>query len=432
MYKVQKYKILLNLMLVIQLSILSGLAQKVRITPLFDSPDRIFRKNASVTIKYRLLNEDTTDLKPIVSLRIVSDHKVFINEQNAEVFCEKKSDKKLKFKPVNLEPGFYQASIKWKIGEKTDSIQFRFGKNIEQLVSKPDKIIDLQGYWNRAKNELASIAPQFKLTLKDSLSSTTRLVYLVEMRSLENVRIRGWYSVPKNGTKFPVIIRFPGFGGSFMPTDFYNVDGFAEFLLNTRGHGNSKDDVNPGFGRPGYYGFNMANKEKYIFKGAYMDCIRAVDFVCSRPEIDAKKIVLEGGSQGGRLAFVTAALDNKRIKLCVSNIPGFCDFPTLFKLKPGLDKYMLTLTYPEDRIILEQMLNVFSYIDMKNLAEFIRCPLMLGMGLFDDEHPSRTVMSAYNNVKSKKELLIFPEAKHETPKPFLLQELEWIKHKINE
>ncbi|HRS00800.1 MAG TPA: acetylxylan esterase, partial [Candidatus Sumerlaeia bacterium] len=30
-----------------------------------------------------------------------------------------------------------------------------------------------------------------------------------------------------------------------------------------------------------------------------MDCVRGVDFLASRPEVDVKKIGAEGGSQGG-------------------------------------------------------------------------------------------------------------------------------------
>ena len=43
-----------------------------------------------------------------------------------------------------------------------------------------------------------------------------------------------------------------------------------------------------------------------LYAGAFMDCIRGVDFLASRPEVDAARLAVTGGSQGGGLAFATA------------------------------------------------------------------------------------------------------------------------------
>jgi len=56
-----------------------------------------------------------------------------------------------------------------------------------------------------------------------------------------------------------------------------------------------------------------------------MDCIRAVDFLTSRPEIDKSRIGVEGGSQGGGLSSAAAALD-QRITFCAPDIPWLGDW----------------------------------------------------------------------------------------------------------
>ena len=59
-------------------------------------------------------------------------------------------------------------------------------------------------------------------------------------------------------------------------------------------------------------------------KRVYLGCVRAIDFLTSLPEWDGKNIAVQGGSQGGALALVTAGLD-KRVTACVANHPALSD-----------------------------------------------------------------------------------------------------------
>ena len=134
------------------------------------------------------------------------------------------------------------------------------------------------------------------------------------MRSLGDVRIRGWFEVPKSAGPHPVLLRVPGYTQGMQPTQ--SIPDMAVLSLNIRGHGNSTDD------EPGYYWWGpgdyllrgLDDPQKFFYRGAIMDCLRGVDFVTSRPEADAKRIAITGGSQGGMLSFAAAARD-KRIAL---------------------------------------------------------------------------------------------------------------------
>ena len=48
------------------------------------------------------------------------------------------------------------------------------------------------------------------------------------------------------------------------------------------------------------------------------------DFLTSQPDWDGKNVIVQGGSQGGALAIVTAGLD-KRVTACVANHPALSD-----------------------------------------------------------------------------------------------------------
>jgi cephalosporin-C deacetylase-like acetyl esterase len=117
-----------------------------------------------------------------------------------------------------------------------------------------------------------------------------------------------------------------GYSSTIVPSYVNYGEDLIGFGLNIRGHGNSKDDVDPGF--PGYILYNLQDKEKYIYRGAYMDCVRGVDFLCSRPEVDVTRIAVEGASQGGALTFTTAALNNDRIAVCAPQVPFLSTFVT--------------------------------------------------------------------------------------------------------
>jgi cephalosporin-C deacetylase-like acetyl esterase len=51
------------------------------------------------------------------------------------------------------------------------------------------------------------------------------------------------------------------------------------------------------------------------------DCIRGLDYLVSRPEVDSSKIAAVGNSGGGQMALLITAVD-KRIKVCAAGHPG--------------------------------------------------------------------------------------------------------------
>ena len=68
----------------------------------------------------------------------------------------------------------------------------------------------------------------------------------------------------------------------------------------------------------------IEHRDTYYYKRTYLGCVRAVDYLCSREDVDPTRIACYGGSQGGMLSIVTAALD-KRITALFAYYPAFCD-----------------------------------------------------------------------------------------------------------
>ena len=73
-----------------------------------------------------------------------------------------------------------------------------------------------------------------------------------------------------------------------------------------RGKLKSSAEFNPGY--PGLLTAGLDSKETYGYRGIISDCVRGVDFLRSRPEIDPERIFACGSSQGGGLTLITSAL----------------------------------------------------------------------------------------------------------------------------
>ncbi len=223
-------------------------------------------------------------------------------------------------------------------------------------------------------------------------------------------------------------MQMPGYSSVEVPSYVNYGDDIIGFALNIRGHGNSIDDVNPGF--PGYILTNLGDKEKYIYRGAYMDCVRGIDFLSSRPEVDASRIAVEGASQGGALTFATAALAADRIAVCAPQVPFLSDFRDYFRVANWPANEFIDLVENKKALTWDQAYYTLSYFDIKNLAHMIKAPMIMGAGLMDEVCPPHINFAAFNLVNSEKKYIVYPYAGHGLPDHFYNAKMEWIRTKL--
>jgi cephalosporin-C deacetylase-like acetyl esterase len=408
----------------IQFSVL-GIADKITIEPFFAQTDRIFKGPEPVNIQVNVKNQFNKTVKGKLQLRLVSDFNTEIFTQEMDITLKVNKTVKVSFGGPGVEPGFYKAYVTFSNDMVTKKTSFMFGNEPEKIVSPVNPQPDFANYWSRAKKELAAVDPQFKVIKIDSLCTSKRNIYLVEMRSLGNILIRGWYSVPTAPGKYPAVMQVQGYSSTIIPEYVNYGDDLIGFGLNIRGHGNSKDDVNPGF--PGYLQYFLTDKELYIYRGAYMDCVRGVDFLFSRPEVDTTRVAVEGASQGGALTFATAALNNTRIKACAPQVPFLSDFEHYFKVASWPGNEFVNYVEVEKKQTWEQVYTTLSYIDIKNLAPWIKAPMLMGVGLVDNVCPPHINFAAYNQVETPKEYVVYPLSGHGLPPDFYVKKMAWIR-----
>lgn len=408
----------------IQLSVL-GIADKITIEPVFTQSDHIFLGADPVNLKVNIKNQFNNSLKGKLTLRLVSDFNVEIFTQEMGIMLKSNKTALVSFAAPGVEPGFYRAFVTFGNDRVTKGTSFMFGYEPEKIVSPVNPEPDFANYWYRAKKELAAVDPQIKVIKIDSLCTPKRNIYLVEMRSLGNILIRGWYSVPAAPGRYPAVMQVQGYSSTILPEYVIYGDDIIGFGLNIRGHGNSKDDINPGF--PGYLQCFLNDKELYIYRGAYMDCVRGIDFLFSRPEVDTTRVAVEGGSQGGALTFATAALNNNRIRACAPQVPFLSDFEHYFQVASWPGNEFKNYVEVEKKQTWKQVYATLSYIDIKNLAPWIKSPMLMGVGLVDDVCPPHINFAAYNQVKSEKSYIVYPLSGHGLPEDFYTRKMIWIR-----
>ena len=397
---------------------------KVGIRVIAKDEDKIFLKPQPMAIEVFLTNENKTSVTANLHVDITTDDHKPVHSTSQKITL-KPAVKQRKSLSIKASPGFYRYSIYLESnGERSKPKKFNLGYEPEQVKGFEDKKGDFEIFWQNSLKELAQVPPDFRMEPKPKYSSNDYEVYEVSMNSFGNERVKGYYGKPKREGKFPVSIEYQGYGSGFEDLDT-TWDGFAHFMMSIRGQGYNREGNKYG----DWIIYGLENKEDYYYRGAFLDAVRGIDFVCSRSEIDTTKIVAMGGSQGGALTFAASALD-RRIKACAPSIPFLSDYRNYFKIVPWPRSSFENYRKEHPDVSWEHIYNVISYFDIKNLAPGINCPLFMGIGVQDETCPPHTNFAAYNKVKAAKRWIAYPDMGHDVGPDFHQRRLAFFKEKL--
>jgi len=400
-------------------------ADDITFTATPGSKNAIFKNTSTINYNIDVINSLKTNEDGKLTYRITTEKGVFVAEDSLKISVKNNDGARYQLSMPAGKPGFYKVSFMINVSDDDDTIRRVFGVDPDKIRSVYSKPADFDQFWDDTKAELAKIPPNFRMTeMKDS-DRNNRKVYLIEMQSLDNLTIRAWLTIPvtKSKTrKFPVYLGLPGYQVPLKPSYASDPD-IAILYLNVRGQGNSRDVIHTS--RTDFITYNIEDKNKYVMRGVIMDCIRAIDFICTRPELDKDKIFVEGGSMGGYLTVATAGLD-KRVKLfsaenpILSNIRGLDgvvqwpvnDIKAYVKIHPGL-------TY-------DKIMDNMDYFDAKNFATSINSSILVGIGLLDFLAPPNDEYTLYNNIPKDKKIMIFENLSHEVGNDYVSYQFHWL------
>lgn len=309
-----------------------------------------------------------------------------------------------------------------------------YDKPLEELVLYRPELTrqdDFEAYWRRtlAEGATAPLNPSIERVPYPALGCT---VFQVFFDGWRGARICAWYLRPDGPGPFPGLVQYHGYSGakadvfSLLP---WALQGYAVMGVDVRGQAGESTDPHhyPGGHVRGWMTQGITDPESYYYRGVYVDCVRALDWLCSQPEVDAEHVGVMGMSQGGGLALAVAALD-KRPALAMPEMPYLCHFRRAVDMAmryPYVEIPDYLRRWPQRE---ETVWRTLSYCDTMNLAPWITCPVLMTVGLQDDICPPSSVYAAYNWISAPKEMRVYPYHNHEIVQAHWETKLAWAHH----
>jgi cephalosporin-C deacetylase len=301
-------------------------------------------------------------------------------------------------------------------------------EDLERFVTQVTRPDDFEGFWRGVMAEVAQAPLEPRVRPEPMRSNDDVQVSQATYRSLGGLQIAAWYCVPARGEgPFPAIVHFPGYKSEPALRREWGAKGVITLTVAVRGKLRSNSRFNPGY--PGLLTHGIESRDTYGYKGVIADCVRGVDFLLSRPEVDPEAIFAFGSSQGGGLTLITSAL-RSAIKGGVSGYPFLCCFPesmNLLRSYPYDELNCYVRAYPKR---VPQMLETLRYYDAVNFVGWIKCPMVVGIGLEDEVCPPETSYAAYHGLAGPKELWLYPGSGHVNAYEYPARETAWLESQI--
>ncbi|WP_345953708.1 acetylxylan esterase [Mucilaginibacter sp. PAMB04168] len=394
----------------------------------------VFTDGSSITWKLKVKSTYKVKQEGKLSYDLLTDDWKKVWSGSTNVRLGKNSSSTYSVRIPKQGAGIYRVHFNFNLSYYDDTVRRVVAVDPEKITTELHKPEDFAEFWSKSKDQLAKINPDYKISEVQSKNPDVR-VYKVEMRSWNNVKIRGWLTVPTQGRNWPVIYKLPGYNIPMRPET--DKPDFAVFSIDVRGNGMSRDVVAPESDR--YNITNIENKDLYIYHGVYMDCLRGLDFIMSHGNLslNTNRVAVLGGSQGATLAIVVAALD-KRVTACTFELPLYADMHDAYTIGTSFPKTTWPVNRFQDYVKLHRgfssarFLSLWDYYDPQNFIGLVSCPVLMGVGLLDEYCPPRCSFGMYNKIANnvQKEYRVAPDKAHEMNFDYFMFQLLWLKESL--
>ena len=286
-----------------------------------------------------------------------------------------------------------------------------------------DEPADFDAFWKSTLDE-ARTFPLNAIFERLDYGLTAQETFDVTYAGFGGQPIKGWLILPKQRTeKLPCVVEFIGYGGGrSFPIDWllWASAGYAHFVMDTRGQGSSwlagdTPDLYSEGGNAHYPGSmtqGVLDPRHYFYRRVFTDAVRAIEAARSHPNVNASRIAVTGGSQGGGITIAAAALAPD-VVAAMPDVPFLCHYRRATEL---VDTYPYKEIAEYCHIHRDQTETVFdalSYFDGVNLATRAKAKALFSTGLMDQVCPPSTVFAAYNYWAGDKEIKVYPYNGHE-------------------
>jgi cephalosporin-C deacetylase len=299
---------------------------------------------------------------------------------------------------------------------------------LEAYLPTREEPSDFGSFWENTLAETRSFPLDAHFAPIDAGLRTVE-TYDVTYNGFGGQPIKGWLLLPRQrAEKLPVVVEYIGYGGGRSKIHewlLWSAAGYAHFIMDTRGQGSAwrpgdtPDDAPSGQNAqyPGFMTRGILRPETYFYRRVFSDAVRAVEAARSHPAVDAERVAVTGGSQGGGITLAVAALD-PTVQATMPDVPFLCHYRVATEIQDKFPYQEIAHYCKIHRDHIDIVFNTLNYFDGVNFSAHATAPALFSVGLMDDVCPPRTVYAAYNHYKGEKEMKVYPYNNHEGGQAF--------------
>ena len=279
---------------------------------------------------------------------------------------------------------------------------------------------DFDEYWKDALFEADKVQLNIELQKIDYPAASIE-VFDLYYTGTNNARIHALYLRPVN-IKYPApcVLEFHGYTcscGTIESKLKWLTLGYQVLSMDCRGQGGKSNDTGGVIGNThnGHIIRGIEDKNTLLYKHIFLDTYLLAKIADSFDTIDSKNIMTIGGSQGGALSLVCAAL-SPFVKKSAACYPFLTDYKRVWEMDYSgaykeISEWFRRFDPAHERA--DEIFTRLGYIDIKNLAPKIKADVLTCACLKDETCPPSTIYAMYNHLKCGKKIIIYPDFVHE-------------------
>ena len=332
-------------------------------------------------------------------------------------------------------PGFRDLRLTATINGKTYRHHVKVGFAVDDIRPWTKEPADFMAFWKKNVEEVRQLPVSYTIEKAEQYCTDKADCHLLKIQvNRQKQCVYAYLFIPKNAQKgtCPAVLCPPGAGIKTIKEPlrhrYYADNGCIRMEMEIHGLDprlpkETFDDISRSFnGKENGYLYNgIDNRDRYYMKRVYLSLVRCLDVLTSLPQWDGRNLVVQGGSQGGALAIVAAALDS-RVTQCIVNHPALSDMGAYSAGLPG--------GYPHFNrtpgMFTPDKLNTMAFYDVVNFARHVKAHTFMTWGYNDDTCPPTTSYAVWNTLTCPKESLITPINEHWTSDDTEFHQMEWM------
>ena len=301
-----------------------------------------------------------------------------------------------------------------------------FDLSYEQLQTyMPPRVVppDFEAFWQETLKQTRSYPLDAHFEPVDFHLRTVE-TFDVTFNGYGGQPVKGWLLLPRGrSSPLPCVVEYIGYGGGRgFPLDWlvWSSAGYAHLVMDTRGQGSAwrqgdTPDLQPDGSSTHYPGFmtmGVLDPKTYYYRRVFADGARALEAARSHPAVDAGRIAVTGGSQGGGIALAVSGLEPS-IQVTMPDVPFLCHYRRATEIVDTAPYNEIARFCKTHRDKVDIVFNTLAYFDGVNFAVRARAQAYFSTALMDDVCPPSTVFAAYNHYAGPKQIQVWPYNQHE-------------------